>query len=95
MRIVIRAKVMFHDRVGRLVRDQVVSVPDQVSEKQATEWLRRGFAERFETKQLRDRPSVAAGAVSSASPAVQVSQRTMSNSSGAGAKRQRLKTLAA
>lgn len=95
MQIVIRAKVMFHDRMGRLVRDQVVTAPEQVTERQAEDWLRRGFAERIETRDARERPSPAVGAPSSASPAAPASPQTTASASDDGGKRRRRKSPAA
>lgn len=93
MLICITAKVMLHDRLGRLTRGRVVDVPD----KQATEWLKRGFAELPEVKAARETPSSAAGAPSSASQAAQASPQTTSSESapGASTKRGRKKTAAA
>jgi len=86
MQIVITAKVMHHDRLGRLPRGWSGDVPDH----QATDWLRRGFAERYETKVMRDRPLLAAGEPLSALPVAQASPQTTSKPSGRGGKRRRI-----
>lgn len=93
MLICITAKVMFHDRLGKLMRGRVVDLP----ESQATDWLKRGFAELPEVKAARETPSTAAGAQSSASQAAQASPQTTSNESapGASTKRGRKKSAAA
>lgn len=90
MIVVITAREMLHDRLGRLVKGRVVDVPDH----QALEWLRRGYAQRYETKVMQERPYMAAGAMepSSASPVAQVSQpQTLSESSTGAKKRGRPK----
>jgi hypothetical protein len=85
MQIVITAKVMHHDRLGRLPRGSIADIPDH----QATDWLRRGFAERYETKVMRDRPLMAAGAPLSALPVAQALPQTTLKPSGRGGKRRR------
>ena len=87
MQISILKPAVYHDRLGKLVKGRVVDVPDH----QANEWLRRGFAERYETKVLRERPSLAVGAPLSALPAAQVSTPQTLNSSEPGKKRGRPK----
>jgi hypothetical protein len=65
-------KTMLHDRLGKLKPGRVVDVPDH----QAYDWLKRGFAESYQTKVVRAVPLADAGmeAPSSASPAVEASQ---------------------
>lgn len=91
MQVSILKPAVYHDRLGKLVKGRVVEVPDH----QANDWLRRGFAERYETKVLRDRPLLAAGAPLSASPVAQALPQQMSNPSELGKKRGRPKKNAA
>lgn len=91
MQIAILKPAVYHDRLGKLVKGRVVEVPDY----QALDWLRRGFAERYETKVLRDRPLQAVGTPSSALPAAQVSQQQTLKPSEPGKKRGRPKKDAA
>lgn len=83
MQIVIEAKVMYHDRLGKLTKGTTVDVPDGL----ASDWLRRGFAVRYETKVMQERPSLADGGTLSASPAAQVSQQQTLSESSIGAKK--------
>lgn len=69
MKVAIVAKVMHHDRLGKLVRGVVVDVPDH----QASDWMRRGWAESADAKENRERPLEAAGTPSSALPVAPVS----------------------
>ena len=85
MQISILKPAIYHDRLGKLIKGRVVDVPDS----QAMDWLRRGFAERYETKVMRDRPFQDAGELSSASPADQASQQQTLKPSGSGKKRGR------
>jgi hypothetical protein len=85
MQVVITAKVMHHDRLGRLPKGAIADVPEH----QAVDWLRRGFAERYETKVMRDRPFMAAGGLSSALPVAQVSPMQTLPASKRGGKRRR------
>lgn len=64
MKVAIVSKVIHHDRLGRLARGAVVELPDH----QAAEWLRRGWVERAEVKEDRERPCEAAGTPPSALP---------------------------
>jgi hypothetical protein len=86
MDVVIKARVLHHDRLGVLKQGQrVENFPD----KQAEEFLRRGFVERYETKVVREIPIEAGGRMESsfASPAAPVSAQTTSKPSSDGAKK--------
>lgn len=83
MQVVIKSRVIYHDRLGELRKDRTVDVPDS----QAAEWLARGWATRYETKVIQDRPMLAAGIPSSASPVAQASQPQTSSASSVGAKK--------
>lgn len=85
MDVVVKCRVLYHDRLGTLKQGQRVDLPDF----QAAEFLRRGFVERYETKVIRSIPTETAGVPgsSSASPAVQASPQTTSKPSSDGAKR--------
>lgn len=83
MEIIIDARVIYHDRLGKLEKGRRVEVPDN----QAKEWLQRGWATRYETKVMQDRPSLAAGAPLSALPVAQASQPQTLNESSSGAKK--------
>jgi hypothetical protein len=52
-------------------------------------YLRQGAVELYETKVIRENPTPAAGAPSSASPAVRVSPQTTSSVSGRGGRKKR------
>jgi hypothetical protein len=69
MKVAIVAKVLLHDRLGRLVRGAVVDLPDF----QAAPWIRKGWVEPAEAKEVRERPSEPAGEKPSASQAGQAS----------------------
>jgi hypothetical protein len=69
MKVAIVAKVLLHDRLGRLMKGAVVDLPDY----QANAWLKQGWVEHADTKVARERPCEAAGTPSSASPVAQVS----------------------
>lgn len=69
MKVAIVAKVLLHDRLGRLVRGAVVELPDVLAEA----WLRKGWVERADAKEDRERPSEAAGTPPSALPVAPVS----------------------
>lgn len=85
MDVVVKCRVLYHDRLGTLKQGQRVELP----EFQAAEFLRRGFVERYETKVIREVPIADVGAVtlSSASPAVLASPQTTSPPSSDGAKK--------
>lgn len=88
MEIIIDARVIYHDRLGKLEKGRRVDVP----ENQAKEWLSRGWATRYETKVMQDRPLSGAGALLSASPVAQASPpQTLSESSNGAKKRGRPK----
>jgi hypothetical protein len=85
MDVVVKCRVLYHDRLGTLKQGQRVDLPDF----QAADFLRRGFVERYETKVIRSVPfeTVGVPGLSSASPAVQASPQTTSKPSSDGAKR--------
>jgi len=64
MKINITAKAVFDDRKGRLVRDTVIDLPDH----KAQFYIEQGLAEPYQTKVMRDHPSMVAGTPLSASP---------------------------
>ena len=83
--IVIGKKAIPHDRLGVLLPGRRVDLPEQ----QARAFIRRGIAEEYSTKVMRDRPSLAVGETVplSASPAAPASVQTMSPPSKPGEKR--------
>jgi hypothetical protein len=85
MDVVVKCRVLYHDRLGTLNQGQRVDLPDF----QAAEFLRRGFVERYETKVIRSIPTETVGVPgsSSALPAVQALPQTTSKPSSDGAKR--------
>lgn len=85
MKIVITAKVILDDRLGRLPKDKVVDLPEH----KAMFYIERGEAVRFETKELQDNPLKTGGEVvqSSASQVEQVLQNKTLKSSGNGVKK--------
>lgn len=83
MKISITAKAVIDDRKGRLKQGDVVELNDQ----KALFYINRGEAIRYETKVIQERPIVAAGAPSFASPVAQaLPEQTLSESDG-GVKR--------
>jgi hypothetical protein len=85
IKVHVLAKVLRHDRLGTLKKGKVVELPDQL----ASEWLAKGWVERYETKVIRHDPLLDAGAASqsSASPVGQVSTKTTSTKSKGGARK--------
>lgn len=81
MKVAIVSKVIHHDRLGKLVRGAVIELPEH----QASDWLRRGWVERAEVKEDRERPSEAAGTQSSALPVAPASpEQTLKSSKRGG-----------
>lgn len=79
MLINILRPVLYHDRLGTLKKGQTVEVPD----KQAQEWVAKGWAVTYQTKVMQDRPYRADGreALLSASQVAQASpSQTLSES---------------
>lgn len=89
MKVTVKARTLLHDKLGRLREGQVVELP----ERQAAEFLRRGFVERYDTKVLVTNPQQPAGEEQpqSASPAGQASTPTTSSASARGKKKTRTK----
>jgi hypothetical protein len=86
MDVVIKCRMLHVDRLGALKQGQrVENFPDR----QAEEFIRRGFIERYETKVIREIPIEAGGRMesSSALPAAQASAQTTSKQSSDGAKK--------
>ena len=83
MKVAVTAKVIFDDRHGRLQKGAVVDM----LEHKARFFLARGDVEMYETKVLRESPSLVVGAQLSASPAAPASQPQTLNSSSVGAKK--------
>jgi hypothetical protein len=85
MNVNIIKPVIYHDRLGALRKGRVVDLP----EKQAQEFLRKGWVERYETKVIRERPIPADGreALSSASQVAQASPSPTVSESEPGAKK--------
>lgn len=80
MKVHVVAKRIIDDKRGALFRGEIVDLPDQ----KATFYRKRGEVELYETKVLRDRPSLAAGQMSSAWRAAHHLPQMMSNSSDSG-----------
>lgn len=76
---------MLHDKLGRLRQGQIVDLPPN----QATEFLRRGFVEHYDTKVIHTDPSPPVGEEQqpSVSPAGPVSPSKTSSGSGRGKKK--------
>jgi len=83
MKVSVTAKVIFDDRHGRLPHGSVVEMIDH----KARFFLARGDVELYETKVLRESPSLAGGAPLSASPAAQASPPQTLKPSGSGKKK--------
>lgn len=84
-KVSITAKVIFDDRLGRLQKGAVVTMPRQ----KAKFFLERGEVELYETKVVRERPMTATGAPLSALPVAQVSQSQTLSLSESGEKKRR------
>lgn len=69
MKVAVTTKVIYDDRLGRLPLGSVVEMIDH----KARFFLARGEVELYETKVLRESPSLAAGSPLSALPVAQVS----------------------
>ncbi len=52
MQVEIKAKLLYHDLLGRLKAGDVVDLPDA----QANEFAKRGFVEIYETKVIKSEP---------------------------------------
>lgn len=83
MKVAVTAKLIRDDRLGQLRVGQVVDMLDH----KARFYLARGEVELYETKVLRESPSMAVGAPLSASPAAPASQPQTLKPSGDGAKK--------
>lgn len=83
MKINIKAKVLFDDRLGRLVKDQIIDVPEH----KALFYVARKEAELYETKVTREKPLDAAGKPASALPVGQVLTKQMLKQSDSGEKK--------
>lgn len=80
MKISITAREVLDDRYGRLKQGAVVDMPNA----KALFYLKRGEAEMYDTKVVRERPLPVAGQPLSASPAAQVSPQTTAQPSVSG-----------
>lgn len=89
MKVIVKARTLLHDKLGRLREGQIVELPDV----QAADFLRRGFVERYDTKVIVTNPQPPAGTeqLQSASPAGQASTPTTSSASARGKKKTRTK----
>lgn len=87
MKVAITARQVLDDKKGLLRKGQIVELPDS----KARFFIERGEAELYQTKVLRERPSLAAGESASASPAAQALPQTMLPASEPGKKRGRPK----
>lgn len=87
MQVSVTANVIFDDRLGRLLKGQVVDMPDH----KAKFFMARGDVELYLTKVMRDRPTLAAGSTeqSSAAPVAQALTETTSNESESGVQKKR------
>lgn len=87
MQVSVTAKVIFDDRLGRLLKGQVVDMPDH----KAKFFVERGDVELYLTKVMRDRPSLAAGSMEQLSvvPVAQALAETTSNESASGEPKKR------
>lgn len=85
MKIVITAKAIFDDRLGRLVNGQVAELVDH----KARFYIEQGVAEPYQTKVMRDHPSMVAGTPLSASPVDQALPEQTLNLSENGEKKRR------
>ena len=85
MKVAIVSKVLYHDRLGKLVRGAVVDLP----ESQAVAWLKSGWVEPADAKVERERPSEAAGTPSSALPVAPVSTEQTPTPSKRGGKQKK------
>jgi hypothetical protein len=74
MKVHVVAKRIIDDKRGTLFRGDIVDLPDQKAEF----FRRRGEVELYETKVLRDRPSLAVGNLSSALLAAPLLPQTIS-----------------
>lgn len=88
MKVRVAARTLIHDKLGTLHKGRVVDLP----EKQAREFLQRGFVEHYQTKVIHaspatpGNPSEAAGTAQlpSALPVAQASPQTTSSESEPG-----------
>lgn len=86
MKVSVTAKSIFDDKLGKLIKGQMVELPDH----KARFYIERGEVEFYETKVMRDRPLLGAGTQLSASPVAQVlPEQTLSESSNGEKKRGR------
>ncbi|MGJ7497469.1 hypothetical protein ACSFA8_20675 [Variovorax sp. RT4R15] len=69
MKVSILSKVLLHDQLGRLKQGDTAELPDKLAE----QWRAKGWVEPYDTKVIRERPSVPAGDKQSASQAGQAS----------------------
>jgi hypothetical protein len=83
MKVSVTAKVIYDDKAGRLNKGQVVDLPAH----KARFYIERGEVEYYETKVIRERPSLTVGTQLSASPAVQASQSQTSEQLESGVKK--------
>lgn len=83
MKVSVTAKIIYDDKAGRLNKGQVVDLPAH----KAQFYIERGEVEYYETKVIRDRPSMTVGTPLSASPAVQASPSQTSEQSESGVKK--------
>lgn len=83
MKVAVTIPLIRDDRLGIIKKGQVVDMIDH----KARFFLARGEVELYETKVLRENPSVAAGNPLSASQAAPASQPQTLNPSGDGAKK--------
>jgi hypothetical protein len=90
MKINVLAKRVLDDKLGLLVKGQVVDVVDH----KARFYIGQGLAEAYETKVMRDHPLSVAGTQSSASPVDQALTEQTLNLSENGEKKKRKKTKA-
>jgi hypothetical protein len=85
MKINVLEKELFDDKLGRLVKNQIVEVIDH----KAKFYIERGLAESYETKVMRDRPSLVVGKQLSALPVAPVLQSQTLNQLENGEKKKR------
>ena len=89
MKVSVTAKFIYDDKFGKLKKGQSVELPDH----KANFYLQRGEVEYYETKVLRDRPSLGAGTQLSASPVAQVLPAQTLEQSDSGVERRGRKSL--
>jgi hypothetical protein len=83
MKVSVTAKIIYDDKLGKLVKGQEIEMPTHKAEF----YLQRGDVEFYQTKVIRDRPLPIAGEQSFVAPVAQALPVTTSSKSGYGVKK--------